>query len=159
MRIKDLPQAESILDSVFFAVDSNADGTKKVTKGHLLGTLPSDVSGLLSDVAGIQSDISTIEGNITGIDGDITDIQSDVQTLSAYEPLRLDIASFDTLPKTVSNAAITSDMVVLESWLSNPSAQAGDWTVTTSNGSLVVSGTIAASKSTALTLILGKANV
>ena len=152
MRIKDLPQAESVLDSVFLAVDSNADGTRKVTKGHLLGDLPGDVSGLLSDVADIQSDISTIEGNITNL-------QADVQTLSAYEPLRLDIASFDTLPKTVTNAAITADMVVLESWLSNPSAQAGDWTVTTSNGSLVVSGTIAASKATALTLILGKANV
>lgn len=152
MRIKDLPQAESILDSVFLAVDSNADGTRKVTKGHLLGTLP-------SDVADIQSDISTIEGNITDLQAADTTLQGNINAVAAYEPLRIDIASFDALPKTVSNAAITADMVVLESWLSNPSAQAGDWTVTTSNGSLVVSGTIAASKSTALTLILGKANV
>lgn len=157
MRIKDLPQAESILDSVFFAVDSNADGTKKVTKGHLLGTLPSDVSGLLSDVAGIQSDISTIEGNITGIEGDVTDLQSDTQALSAYEPLRIDIASFQTLPQTVTNAAITADMVVLGYWFSRPSSQTGEWTVTTSNGSLTVSGSI--NGWTALTLILGKANV
>lgn len=159
MRIKDLPQAESILDSVFLAVDSNADGTRKVTKGHLLGDLPSDVSGLLSDVANIQSDITTIGGNITDLQAADTTLQGNINAVAAYEPLRIDIASFDTLPKTVTNSAITSDMVVLESWLSNPSAQAGDWTVTTSNGSLVVSGTIAASKSTALTLILGKANV
>lgn len=78
----------------------------------------------------------------------------------AYEPIRIDIPSFNSLPQTVNNAAITEDMVVLGSWFSKVSSQTKDWTVTTSNGSLTVSGESGAiSGWTALTLILGKANV
>ena len=59
---------------------------------------------------------------------------------------------FSSLPQTLSNAKITSDMECTASVLSNPSAQTGDWTVTTSNGSVTVSGSI--SGSTTLTLYL-----
>lgn len=44
------------------------------------------------------------------------------------------------LPITITNSDITANMEVIHSVLSNPSAQAGDWTVTTSNGSLTISG-------------------
>lgn len=44
------------------------------------------------------------------------------------------------LPITITDSEITANMEVIHSVLSNPSAQAGDWTVTTSNGSLTVSG-------------------
>lgn len=70
------------------------------------------------------------------------------------EALVIDIASFSSLPKTVSNANITDDMVVVNSVLGTPSAQTGDWTVTTSNGSLTITGTI--SESTTATLYLMK---
>ena len=83
-------------------------------------------------------------------------VETQIDALETYEPLRIDIASFNTLPQTVNNAAITEDMVVLGSWFSRASSQTEDWTVTTSNGSLTVSGTIRGW--TALTLILGKAN-
>lgn len=66
--------------------------------------------------------------------------------------LQVDIASFSSLPQTVSNSAITADHVVVNSVLGTPSAQTGDWTVTTLDGSLTVSGTI--SGSTTLTLYL-----
>lgn len=72
----------------------------------------------------------------------------------ASEILVVNIASFDALPKTVSNAAITVNHVVLESVLGTPGAQIGNWTVTTANGSLTVTGSI--SDSTTLELILGK---
>ncbi len=62
------------------------------------------------------------------------------------------IASFSSLPQTVNNSVITSDMIVCASTLSNPSAQTGNWTVTTADGSLTVSGEI--SGATALTLCL-----
>lgn len=150
MRIKDLPQAESVLDSVFLAVDSAADGTKKVTRGHILGDLP-------GDIADIQADISDIQGDISDLQAADTTLQGNIDAVAAYEPIRIDIASFQTLPQTVTNAAITADMVVLGYWFSRPSSQTGEWTVTTSNGSLTVSGTI--NGWTALTLILGKANV
>lgn len=70
------------------------------------------------------------------------------------EVLVVDIASFSSLPQTASDANIESDMVCVNSVLSNPSAQTGDWTVTTSSGSVTVSGTI--SGSTTLTLYLMK---
>ena len=70
------------------------------------------------------------------------------------EVLVIDIASFSSLPKTVSNANITSDMVVVNSTLGTPSAQTDDWTVSTLSGSLTISGSI--SGSTTATLYLMK---
>lgn len=70
------------------------------------------------------------------------------------EVLVISVASFSSLPQTVSNADITSDMVVVNSVLDTPSAQTSDWTVTTANGSATVAGSI--SGSTTLTLYLMK---
>lgn len=68
--------------------------------------------------------------------------------------LVVDVESFSSLPQTVVNESITSDMVVVKSILGTPSAQTGDWTVTTADGSVTVTGDI--SGSTALTLYLMK---
>lgn len=57
-----------------------------------------------------------------------------------------------SLPTTITDSAITSDMVVLKSILGNPAAQVGDLTVTTSAGSLTITGTLVAS--TTITLYL-----
>lgn len=74
--------------------------------------------------------------------------------VEAREVLVLTRSSFSSLPITITNANITSDMVCIKAELGTPSAQTGDWTVTTSNGSLTVAGTI--SGSTTLTLYLAK---
>ena len=74
--------------------------------------------------------------------------------VTLHDVLVLDIASFSSLPQTITNSNITSDMVVVNSILGSPAAQTGDWTVTTSDGSLTVSGSI--SGSTTLTLYLAK---
>ena len=68
--------------------------------------------------------------------------------------LVVEVSSFSSLPQTVTNANITSDMVVVNSTLGTPSAQTGDWTITTANGSLTIAGDI--SGSTTLTLYLMK---
>ena len=68
--------------------------------------------------------------------------------------LVVEVASFSSLPQTINNADITSDMVVVNSVLGTPSAQTSDWTVTASNGSATVAGSI--SGSTTLTLYLMK---
>ena len=68
--------------------------------------------------------------------------------------LVVEVASFSSLPQTINNADITSDMVVVNSALGTPSAQTSDWTVTTANGSATVAGSI--SGSTTLTLFLMK---
>lgn len=62
-------------------------------------------------------------------------------------------SSVSSLSTTITNDLITSKHVVLNAILSNPAAQTGDWTVTTSNGSLSIAGTI--SGTTDITLVLG----
>lgn len=83
-------------------------------------------------------------------------VSGQITKLSKTEVLIINVASFSSLPQTVSNASIESDMVVVNSVLGNPSAQIADWTVTTSNGSLTISGTSAISDSTTATLYLMK---
>lgn len=57
--------------------------------------------------------------------------------------------------RTISNAGITADMVVANAVIGTPSAQTGDWTVTTAAGSVTISGSI--SGSTTITLYLALA--
>ena len=66
--------------------------------------------------------------------------------------LRIDVASFSTLPKTILDEAITANHVVVRSELGNPNAQDGVWNVITADGSLTISGTIL--DSTTLRLVL-----
>lgn len=47
-----------------------------------------------------------------------------------------------TLPTTITNSNILAKHVCTKAVLSDPSAQTSDWTVTTSSGSAVISGTI-----------------
>lgn len=61
-------------------------------------------------------------------------------------------ASVSSLPTTITDSAIKSDHVAIEAVLSNPAAQKSNWTVTTSNGNLTISGTI--SGTTDVTILL-----
>ena len=95
----------------------------------------------------------------TPTDGDILTVDIAGQavdsgvSINELKVLEVSIGSFSSLPVTASDANITSNHVVINSVLSNPSAQTGDWTVTTSSGMVTVSGSI--SGSTSLTLYLG----
>ena len=78
-----------------------------------------------------------------------------VETIAGtFKVLFVSVASFSSLPKVITNENITEDMVVVNSVLGTPSAQTSDWTVTTANGSVTVTGDI--SGSTTLTLYLMK---
>lgn len=68
--------------------------------------------------------------------------------------LKVIIPSMTSSSITVADQRITSDMIVVNSILSNPAAQIGVWTVTTGDGTVTVSGTI--SGSTDVTLYLEK---
>lgn len=68
--------------------------------------------------------------------------------------LVVEVSTFTSLPQTVTNENITSDMVVVNSELGTPSAQTSDWVVTTANGSATITGSI--SGETSLTLYLIK---
>ena len=69
--------------------------------------------------------------------------------------IEVSCGSISSLPYTKSNANILASHVVLNAVLSRPDAMVGDWTVTTSNGSLTISGAIG--RSTTVTLYLGRA--
>ena len=73
-------------------------------------------------------------------------------SVSQARVLKVSLSNFSTLPQTITNAAITAAHEVLHAVLSNPNAQADDWTVATSAGGLTVSGTI--NGTTNLTLYL-----
>lgn len=109
---------------------------------------------------------TTKYGHCMTINGLTQSSHADGKALSAYqgkvlndkisktEVLTINVSSFSSLPQTVNNSDIESDMVVVNSVLGTPSAQTADWTVATSNGSLTISGSI--SGSTTLTLYLMK---
>ena len=99
-------------------------------------------------------DALTVGTNITASDKITSQIQTLTNNVAKCETLVVSIASFSALPQTITNANIEDDMVVVNSVLSNPSAQTGDWTVTTSSGSLTISGSI--SGTTTATLYLMK---
>ena len=75
---------------------------------------------------------------------------------SSLEVLVLTRSSFSSLPITITNSNITSDMVCIKAELGTPSAQTADWEVNTSDGSLTVGPSGAISGSTTLKLYLAK---
>lgn len=115
----------------------------------------------LSDKPTIQT-VSVDRKTTSGTN--IADITIDGTTTKLYAPtsgggsqtsiLRVSTTSVSSLPVTITDSNITADHVVLESVLSNPVAQTGDWTVTTSSGSAQITGSI--SGTTDITLTLGQ---
>ena len=123
-----------------------ATGTKDVPlTGADLPVSSSDATKVASKLAGIEQDVSDNAQ-------DISDLQT---TASELRILKVVMSSFSSLPQTVTNAAITTDMVCIKAELGTPSAQTGDWTVNTDTaGQVKVFGSI--SGSTTLILYLAK---
>jgi hypothetical protein len=71
-------------------------------------------------------------------------------------PLQINLGTVSSLPTTVSDDRIVAEHIVKPSdcLLSTPSAQTGDWTVTTSDGSLTVSGSISGSTTATIWLVI-----
>lgn len=83
--------------------------------------------------------------------------QSGTAVAEAVDELKVIVitsSSFSSLPQTITDSSITANHVVINSVLSNPSAQTGDWTVTTSDGSLTISGSISGTTTVTLYLAL-----
>ena len=93
--------------------------------------------------------LNKIENALYADRNSISDLSDAV---TADKVLVLTGSSISSLPYTISNSNITASHVVVNSVLSNPSAQTGDWTVTTAAGSLTISGSI--SETTNITLYL-----
>lgn len=67
---------------------------------------------------------------------------------------KITTATFSSLPFTVTWVGVfTADMEVIQSVLSNPSAQTGDWTVTTATDTITITGSIKGSTNITLYLV------
>lgn len=117
--------------------------------------------------AAITQDAAINEGTNckkTTVTGRESELASDIQTLSnkADKVLVITLPNVSTSKLSFTStdvaaiANVTADHVVIESVLSNPAAQASDWTVTTASNSIIISGTVASGATTNLTLTLIK---
>lgn len=73
--------------------------------------------------------------------------------VSTVQSIWVDIGTVSSLPVTKSATEIKSTMKCAEAVLGTPSAQNSDWTVTTSDGSVTISGTISGSTTVGLLLV------
>ena len=66
------------------------------------------------------------------------------EEMNKSRPLPLSKSSVSSLPTTITDSRITSTMICPPGGmrLSSPSAQGGDWTISTAAGSVTISGTI-----------------
>lgn len=96
-----------------------------------------------------MADVSTITAN-----GVTYNIKDTVARAGLNNTLTISVGAFSSFPKTISNANITADHVVLEMSFGNPNALTSDVGWTTSAGQIVLTGTI--SGSTTAQIVLGK---
>lgn len=101
-----------------------------------------------------QADGTAAPGTETGYArGNHVHPRDSVKADAEQEIITVNVGSFNSLPKTVSNAAIKAEHTVLAYTLGKPAAQTEDWTVETAAGSLTITGSI--SGSTTMKIILG----
>lgn len=127
IKISQLGSAASISDSQVVAIVDNGStvkGTMAQIKDYTAGGLSNlDTQDKSSPVGAINETLGVAEAGL---------------------PLQVTISSVSSLPQTVNKAEITADMICQPGgcYLSNPSAQTSNWTVTTAAGSVTVSGNI-----------------
>lgn len=111
---------------------------------------------LMRATAAIEIGDQIVNGtNCAPADDVSSQIQALTNSVSKCECLVLTKNSVSSLPTSFTDAAIETDMVCVNSVLSNPAAQVSDWTVNTDTaGTATVSGTI--SGTTNITLYLMK---
>lgn len=99
-----------------------------------------------NNIALLNADGQVIDGN--------TNLTTINQNINNVKPIEVPFTSFSSLPQTVYDARITNTMKIKgkDFYASNPSAISDNWTVTTSDGSVTINGTI--NGATTLTLWL-----
>lgn len=138
-----IPSATSDLTN-----DSNfvSDSDYVHTDNNYTSTEKSKLSGIASGAeVNVQSDWNETSSSSDAYIANKPDIDS-------LKVLVVTLSAFSSLPATFYETAVTADHVCIKAELSTPSAQTGDWTVTTSAGELTISGSI--SGSTTATLYL-----
>lgn len=145
-----VPMSSSDSTTVYDAIA--AAGKVETVAGVGVAAGTKNVPLTASDIPLSSSDSTKVATKLSGIEGDITDLETSVSNLPV---LVVTFSSFSSLPQTVTNSEITTDMVCVKAILGTPNAQTGDWTINTDTaGQVTVSGTIFGS--TTLTLYLAK---
>ena len=137
----ELPLIEEAIEKADEILANNYVKTVNNTSPDASGNV--EVMGLVSSAA--NGDIATLNASGQVIDSGTT--------INELKCLVVEVSSFSSLPQTISNSNINSNHVLINSVLSNPSAQISDWTITTSDGSLTISGSISGSTTATLYLI------
>ena len=137
IKISQLGAAASISDSQETPVVDNGS-TVKAT----MAQIKDFVAGGLANLK------TTVKTSIVGAINEVFDMAVDNRDLEVTK------SAVSSLPTTITAAEITSDMIVKQGdiSLSNGSAMVGEWTITTTSGSVTISGTI--SGTTDITLYL-----
>lgn len=137
IKISQLGAAASISDSQETPVVDNGS-TVKAT----MAQIKDFVAGGLANLK------TTVKTSIVGAINEVFDMAVDNRDLEVTK------SAVSSLPTTITAAEITSDMIVKQGdiSLSNGSAMVGEWTITTTSGSVTISGSI--SGATDITLYL-----
>ena len=117
-----------------------------------------------ADGTGSVNSVNSKTGAVVLYGSDIATSSSDTTKLNTALEKRevyvLTTGNFSALPFTYptsgTDSNIESDMVVVKSYLSTPSAQGSNWTVSTASGSLTITGTYNGTTETNITLYLEK---
>lgn len=128
-------------DEAFFIMIKNGETVnllQVLTEEQTQGVI--SVNGQTGNVILTTSDLSNTSGYITAA------------SLALARPLWIEFPAFSSLPQTVNNALITDKHRPVYWKFSSPRAQGSYTTVTTSNGSVTVSGSV--TEETTLTLLL-----
>jgi len=168
VRITQLTATTELEQTDYLAVDDETAGTRKILPEDLLGGFLEDnyVSYGIDTVTteqqanarynlGIGLATTESEGLVQlydGVDSTSTTMAATAAAVKlAYEngggggggsAIILVSGTVSSLPKTVSSSRITGNMSLIHADLRNPEAQDGTWTITTSDGSLTITGTI-----------------
>ena len=118
----------------------------KIGDGTTAVTDLSFIADSANNIPMSSTDSTTIKTKLDSVETSVEDLQILVVSFSA----------FNSLPQTITNKKITTNMVCLKAVLGTPTVQENNWMVNTNTaGKVTVSGTI--SGSTTLTLYLAKA--
>ena len=130
--------------------DSNfvSDGSYVHTDNNYTTTEQTKLSGIASGAeVNVQADWNETDSTADAYIANKPDINE-------LKVLVVNLASFSSLPQTFYETAVTADHVCIKAELGTPSAQTGDWTVTTSAGELNISGSISGSTTATLYLAI-----
>lgn len=130
------------------------DGTTAVNDLSFITdeVLVTSINGKTGNVVLNADNIPMASTNLTTIKTKFNSVETSIEDLHI---LVVSFSAFDSLPQTVSNKKITTNMVCLKAVLSTPTVQEDNWTVDTNTaGQVTVNGTI--SGSTTLMLYLAK---